>query len=89
METECGLVWIMEVNERKRSVMQYKYRDCHCYCEGSWGGGGGGWVFPLPLACHHLVILSTAYRLLLPTPALTTPLMVWTVEGYLTMCLIS
>ena len=69
--------------------MQYNYRDCHCYREGSWGGGGGSWAFPLPLDRHHLVILSAAYRLLFPTPALTAPLMVWIVEGYLTMCLIS
>ena len=66
----------MEANERKRSVMQYNYLDYHCYCEGSWGGGGGYWAFPLPLACHHLVILSATYRLLFPTPALTVPLMV-------------
>jgi len=77
-------------SERKRSMMRYNYGNCHRYREGSWGGGGeGGWAFPLPPACHHLEILSATYRLLFPTPALTTPLIVWTVEGYLTMCLIS
>jgi len=80
----------MEASERKRSVMQCSYRDYYCYREDSRGGGEeGGWAFPLPLAFHHLVILSATYRLLFPTPALTAPLTVWTVEGYLTMCLIS
>ena len=62
----------------------------YCYGEDSGGEGDeGGRDFPLPLDCHHLEILSAAYLPVLPTPALTTPLMVWTVEGYLTMCLIS
>jgi len=51
--------------------------DWYCYGEDSGGEGGeGGWTRPLPLARHHLVILSAAYRPLFPTPALTTPLMV-------------
>ena len=57
-----------------------------CY-DDPGGGKEGGSAFPL--ARHHLEILSTAYRLLFPTPALATPLIVWIVEGYLTMRLIS
>ena len=49
----------------------------------------GGLNFPLPSARHHLLILSTTYRQLILTPVLRTPLTVWTVEGYFTMCLIS
>ena len=63
-------------------VWYWRYED-------SWGGKEGGLAFPLPLERHHLEILSTAYRLLFPTPALATPLIVWTVEGCLTMRLIS
>lgn len=75
-------------NRTRRNGTECNYMgDWYNYDEGS--GGEGGWAFPLPLARHHFAILSTAYRLLLPTPALTTPLTVWTVEGYLTMCLIS
>jgi len=51
--------------------------------------GEGGWTFPLPLTCHHLVILSVTCQPLFQTPALAVPLMVWTVEGYLTMYLVS
>ena len=73
----------------ERNAMRLR-GDWYCYDEDPGGGSEeGGWAFLLPLARHHLVILSTAYRLLFPTPALTAPLIVWTVEGYLTMCLIS
>ena len=70
--------------------MQWDGGDRHCYREESGGDGGeGGWLLSLPPAFHHLAILSVTYRLLFPIPALATPFMVWTAEGYLTMCLIS
>ena len=84
---ECWC-WCME---GKRNVMRCNAMqlrgDWYCYDEDF--GGEGRWTFLLPPARHHLVILSTAYRLLLPIPALTIPLTVWIVEGYLTICLIS
>ena len=55
--------------------MQCNYEDRYRYRELS-GGGEGGWAFPLPLLCHHFVILSATYRPLFPTPALAKPLMV-------------
>ena len=67
----------------------YGGRGYCCHEDSGGEGKEGGWAFPLPLARHHLEILSTAYLPLFPTPALTTPLTVWTVDGYLTMCLIS
>ena len=69
--------------------MQCSYRCYRCCGDSGGEGGEGGWAFPLPLACHHLVILSATYRPLFPTPVLTKPFMVWVVEGHLTMCLIS
>jgi len=56
---------------------------------GTGQGGEGSWAFPLPLARHHLVTPSATYRAPFQTSALTTPLMVWTVEGHLTVCSIS
>jgi hypothetical protein len=49
----------------------------------------GGLAFSSPLDFHHLDILAIAYRPLLPSPALTIPLTDCTVDGYLTIRLIS
>lgn len=51
--------------------------------------GKGGCAFPVPLAHHHLVILSITDQPLFSTPVLTAPLMVLAVEGYFTTCLVS